>query len=314
MTENKMLTESMTSDSRPDAEIDIGIFFSLLWSNKFKIFGTGFLASILAVFFALSLPNVYQSEAILAPIANDQNSLSNSMQSLGGIASLAGLSVGSGTSSKTNEALATMTSYSFFEQLVAINPKLVPLLIASNGWDIKTDQVKYDLSIYNPVSDEWLEDSRPTLQESYMVFASNYDVVLDTKTGMVKVTFEHYSPNVSKATVNEIINLINMRTKVKDVTKAEKSIAYLDTQISNTLISEVKAVVSDLIQNQIQTVMLAQSSDEYLFTVIEPPIAPELKVKPKRSIIVISAGIGVSIIMFLYVLVMNKQFLVRKDN
>ena len=147
-----------------------------------------------------------------------------------------------------------------------------------------------------------------------MVFASNYDVVLDTKTGMVKVTFEHYSPNVSKATVNEIINLINMRTKVKDVTKAEKSIAYLDTEISNTLISEVKAVVSDLIQNQIQIIMLAESSDEYLFTVIEPPIAPELKVKPKRSIIVISAGIGVSIIMFLYVLVMNKQFLVRKDN
>jgi uncharacterized protein involved in exopolysaccharide biosynthesis len=300
------------NSSGPDAEIDIAIFIELLWSNKYKIFGTGFIASILAVFFALSLPNIYQSEAILSPVDNDKNSLSNSMQNLGGIASLAGISVGSGTSSRTNEALATMQSFSFFEELTRNNPDLVALLMASNGWDKATDQVTYDSDILDLTSQKWADNTPPTLQETYRVFASKYAVNLDTKTGMVKVIFEHYSPNVAKDIVNQVTSLINSRTKIKDVTKAEKSIKYLDDQINTTLISEVKAVVSDLIQNQIQTVMLAESTDEYLFSIIEPPIASELKIKPKRSIIVISAGIGISFIMFFFVLMSNKELLIRQ--
>ncbi|NVK00497.1 MAG: LPS O-antigen length regulator, partial [Oceanospirillaceae bacterium] len=42
----------------------------------------------------------------------------------------------------------------------------------------------------------------------------------------------------------------------------------------------------DLIQSQIETMMLAKATPEYLFKTIDPAVVPELKVKPKRSLIV----------------------------
>jgi uncharacterized protein involved in exopolysaccharide biosynthesis len=44
-------------------------------------------------------------------------------------------------------------------------------------------------------------------------------------------------------------------------------------------------VFSELIEEQTKTVMLANASDEYVFQVIEPPVAPELESEPSRTLI-----------------------------
>ena len=48
----------------------------------------------------------------------------------------------------------------------------------------------------------------------------------------------------------------------------------------------MKQRVFDLIQTQTETIMLANATPEYVFTVIDPPIPPEVRVSPKRSLIV----------------------------
>ena len=42
---------------------------------------------------------------------------------------------------------------------------------------------------------------------------------------------------------------------------------------------------AELIEQQTKTVMLASASDEYVFQVIDPPVAPELKSEPQRALI-----------------------------
>ena len=44
-------------------------------------------------------------------------------------------------------------------------------------------------------------------------------------------------------------------------------------------------VFAELIEEQTKTVMLANVTDEYVFQVIEPPVAPELKSEPQRALI-----------------------------
>ena len=72
-----------------------------------------------------------------------------------------------------------------------------------------------------------------------------------------------------------------------DVERAEKSLEYLNSQINQTAIPELKQVVAQLIKKEQQTIMLSQSSPEYIFKVIDRPIVPELKLSPKRAIICI---------------------------
>ena len=50
--------------------------------------------------------------------------------------------------------------------------------------------------------------------------------------------------------------------------------------------------MAQLIKTEQQTIMLSQSSPEYVFKVIDRPIIPELKLKPKRAIICIVGTIS----------------------
>ena len=88
----------------------------------------------------------------------------------------------------------------------------------------------------------------------------------------------------------------------KDVQRAENSLKYLNSQINQTSIPELKQVMAQLIKNEQQTIMLSQASPEYVFKVIDKPIVPELKFEPKRAIICIVGTISGFIITLLITL------------
>ena len=44
-----------------------------------------------------------------------------------------------------------------------------------------------------------------------------------------------------------------------------------------------------LIGEQIKAIMLAKIADEYLFTTLDPAVVPERKLKPRRSLMVLSS-------------------------
>ena len=65
------------------------------------------------------------------------------------------------------------------------------------------------------------------------------------------------------------------------------SINFLTEQLSKTNVSEVKKALSELIQNETEKLMLVEVNKDYVFRVIDPPIIPERKSKPTRSLICI---------------------------
>ena len=58
-------------------EIDLKEIFLVLWKGKYLIITAFILSSLLSVSYALSLPNIYKSSAILAPVSHDKNSLNS---------------------------------------------------------------------------------------------------------------------------------------------------------------------------------------------------------------------------------------------
>lgn len=272
-----------------DDEIDLRDLFRVLWEGKWLITGITFAGTVIAVIIAFMLPNIYRAEALLAPNQDEgAGGLSALAGQYGGLASLAGVNLGSGSSDKTALGLEILKSRKFISDFIERHDILVPL-IAVNGWDSETGDLGIDDDDYDVTLGKWVRNVRPprksipSLQEAYQEFMDILSVSQDKKTGFVTVSVEHYSPTIAKQWVNWLVEDVNSTIMKQDVGEAEHAIEYLNKQIQATSLAELQNVFFRLVEEQTKTVMLAKVSPEYVFKTIDPAVAPELKAKPKRA-------------------------------
>ena len=104
-----------------DDEIDLRELFSVLWAGKKVIAAITILFAVVSVIYALSLANEYKSSVVVAPAESGGSALGNMAGQLGGLASLAGINIGSGEKNETLEALEIMQSWGFIEEFIHIH-------------------------------------------------------------------------------------------------------------------------------------------------------------------------------------------------
>ena len=77
-------------------EIDLRELFAAIWAGKTTILAIVFISGLISVLLALSTPNKYTSEALLAPRSegNAGGALGQMASQFGGLASLAGVNLG----------------------------------------------------------------------------------------------------------------------------------------------------------------------------------------------------------------------------
>ena len=289
------MTESQQTGSPAhyDDEIDLRELVRVWWAGKWMIAGITFAATVLAIIVALMLPNIYRAKALLAP--NDQEGaggLSALAAQYGGLASLAGVDIVSGSADKTALGLEILKSRKFIAEFIERHDILVPLM-AAKGWVSESGELEIDSSDYDVAAKKWVRNVNPpkktipSMQEAYEAFNKVFSVSQDTTSGFVTVAIEHYSPSIAKQWVDWLVEDINSSIMRQDVDEAEQAIEYLNEQIQSTSISDLQNVFFSLIEEQTKTMMLAKVSNEYLLKTLDPAVAPEKKSKPKRGLIVI---------------------------
>ena len=275
-----------------DDEIDLRELFSVLWEGRLQIVASAVVAALVSVSIALYLPNKYTAEALLAPRSSSGGGGVGQLASqYGGLASLAGINLGSlgenDSSAIAKEMLKTRDFFSaYLYDEVLIN------LMAAEGWDRDSNSVEIDDSIYDLKAQAWVREVdpefqvKPSAQEAHEEFLEDFlSVSEDKQSGFVTVSVTHYSPSVARDWVNLLVNGINEAVRDRDVREAESSIEFLNEQSMKTNLVSLTEVFAELIEEQTKTVMLANASDEYVYQVIEPPVAPELKSEPQRALI-----------------------------
>lgn len=286
-------SQQIQSTGPHDDVIDLREIFRVLWAGKWLIGAITLGAAVVAVIFAMMLPNIYRAEALLAP--NDQEGaggLSSLAGQYGGLASLAGIDLGRGQADKTALGLEILKSRKFISDFVARHDLLVPLM-AAKGWNQDTGELVIASSDYDVVAGEWTRQvspprtAIPSSQEAYERFTELMSVDKNDKTGFVKLAVEHYSPSVAKQWVDWLIKDLNSTIMQQDVAEAEQAIRYLNEQIESTSLADLQNVFFSLIEEQTKTVMLAKVTDEYLLKTLDPAVAPEMKSRPKRSLLVV---------------------------
>ncbi len=286
-------------------EIDLREIFWILWHGKRQILIIATIFSLFGLIYALTLPNIYRSEAILAS-SQDSNDLSGTMQSFSGIASLAGIDLPEGEATKSDQALEVISSKSFF--IDKFFPEIfLPDLMANPRWDPESNSLNYDSDLYNYKEKKWVRNVGfpyqviPTAQEAYQYFTENIiDITTDKATGFVRLNIKHVSPHIAKDWADLIIKQINEQFRERDYELAILSIKYLNNQIAKTSVVEVKEALSQLLQRQIQTSMMTEAKKDYIFMMLDPPLAPETKFSPKRfSIFIFTTLLGILLGIFI---------------
>tara|TARA_B100001093_G_scaffold183499_1_gene176139 strand:+ start:3116 stop:4057 length:942 start_codon:yes stop_codon:yes gene_type:complete len=292
-----------------DDEIDLSELFHVLWDKKFYIASITSIFSLISIIFALMLPNIYQSKATM--MAVEQNSgMSGMVGRYSGMASLAGISLESKSGSKDQEAIARIKSFEFFSNNFLPNIKLENLM-AVKKWTQASNTLSYDASDFNSESRQWVRKAKlprsniPTSQEAYEEFMEIMSVNKDKKTLLITLSVEHKSPFIAQQWVEIMINQIDQVMRDQDRQTATKSIEYLNSLAPTVNYEEIKKALSALQQEQMKRLMMVEANDNYIFKVLDPPIVPEVKSRPKRSLVVIWGTILGMVLSAVGVLVFN---------
>lgn len=258
--------------------LDLQHLYSIVWQRKRLLALITFIFSILASIVSFSLPNIYESNAILSP-SGEESSLSSQMGNYSGLASLAGIELpGQQKGSVTVEAIEKLKTLSFFTESILPNIYL-PDLMATKSWDSKSQKSKYDLNSFNK--------NIPSAQESFEEFEEIIKVTEDIDTGFVKISISHQSPIVAKEWIELIVKELNYFFRTKDKQKAQAAVNFLNIQFAQTNFAEVKQAIAAIIQQKTQQLTLIEASDYYIFDYIDPPVVAEKKSRPNRFLIFI---------------------------
>ena len=285
-------TENVSYKKLTEDEIKLRTLIFTIWDGKWLILLITFIFSSCAVIYALNQPNIYRSEVLLAPVEDEASGgLSGLASQFGGLASLAGVNFGGKASlDNTKIAIEVMKSRKFTSQFITEHG-ILPELMASQSWKRKDNELLYEQDLFDSKSRQWVRKaqepskSKPSMQEAYEAFSKILVISSDKTSGLIKVSLEHISPHLAQQWVTWLVEDINKVMKERDVKEARKSTEFLEKQLRQTNITDIKTVLYKLVEEQAKTIMFAEVRDEYVFKTIDPALVPEKQVKPKKSLI-----------------------------
>jgi len=273
-------------------EVDLRELFGAIWKGKWIIIATTALCGIIAVYFSLKMPNIYKSTATLISATGEEQSGTAAIAArFGGLASLAGMSLGGGGTDKTQIAIEILKSHRFLSGFIEKH-NLKPEIMAVKAWDVANNKLIFNEGVYNEqskiwnwqTSSQWKKQQQPSDQETIKTLLNKIVISQNEESGLVNISASHLSPFVAQQWVQWLVNDINQHMREQDIAEAEKSIGYLKGKLEKTSLAEMQKIFYELIEAQTKTKMLAEIRDQYVLKVIDPARVPELKDKPKRAV------------------------------
>jgi hypothetical protein len=207
---------------------------------------------------------IYVASATLAAVPVDESggALAGLGSQVGGLAALAGISVGDGTLAK-DEAIAILKSKALTFAFLRDND-LLPVLF-KDKWNAKTKQ--------------WAVDAErvPTISDAWEVFDAQIRFVReDRRTGLITLSVEWSDREAAANWVTELISRLNNLMRARDVDEAERSILYLNRELDKAQSVEVRQTIYRVMETQIKKIMLSNVRAEYAMRVIDPPVIPDV--------------------------------------
>jgi uncharacterized protein involved in exopolysaccharide biosynthesis len=296
-------------------EIWLVVYWRVIMKNR-KMIGTFVLAAvILTIISSLFMKNIYGAKAIIAPIApkdSGGNSIAASiMQQTGGFPGI-GL-----PDSSSSAEIVTLLKSNILREKIITQYNLMPVLF-SDQWDENTKKWKKSAwynsralilslkRLIRPVDKKAIEniEGTPDIWDGFRKLDDMVKINNNIKDKTITIVVEFDDPIMAANIAGYFLDVLNdhMSSEAKRVALTNRK--YLEQQLDQTADPFIKQKVYNLIAQQIETSMMAEVKENFAFKVIDPPKAPDRKMKPKRVqmmllSLVASLLIGIAVAFFL---------------
>lgn len=260
----------------PMADLDLAGLLRSLWRGRWVILMSTVLAMLAGGAYAFLARQWYRAEVLLAP--TQSRSLPSGLAQLGGLASLAGISLPTGGASETPVAVLRSRDFarSFIEERELLHVLLADKWDAANGRWKQADPKR-----------------QPDLRDAIKFFDEKVRLVSDDrKSGLVTLSITWTNAAQAAEWANDLAARINARLRAQALEESDRNIEYLKKELADASVVGLQQSLSKLLESEMQKSLLARGSEEYAFKVIDRAWEPRKRVKPLRGIIVGASGIG----------------------
>ena len=232
-----------------------------------------FVAAAAAV--ALLATPIWQANILMTirPQSSTEGLGRSLLSQLGGLASIAGLAGGGGTSD--TEAFAVLQSRETVEKFITAN-NLLPILFYKD-WDAARNA-------WQP-----LANGPPTLADGYRYFTKNVlKIGQDRKSGMVSLTIDWRDRQVAADWANAYIKFADDSLRNRTMDESRVTIEYLDAQLKAEESVPVRESLFQMLEGQQKSLVFAKTRREFAFRIIDPAVVPDKRERiwPKRRLLV----------------------------
>ena len=278
--ETKSSTKYVMVESSPSVdedEIDLLELIRTLLQAWKTIVGITIVCVGLGVAYALYAPEVFKAETLLAPASEEKSNVSSALSQFGGLAAMAGISIPS--DSNVEQVVATLNSRKFIRTYINQN-NLIPVLF-EDIWD--ADEQAWIVQS---------EKDEPTEQKAIEHFKDHVLAISeDKKSGLISLSISWNDPEVAAEWANDLVKQLNEQLREKAIADSQKRVGYLEQELAKTTLQDMRAVLYNLLESEKQKAMLANVNEDFALEVIDPAVAPEIRHKPKRKLIVALSGV-----------------------
>ena len=269
-------------------EIDLRELFSTIWQHKFFIAIFVFIVTSLTIIYALSKPNEYKVNIVLAP---QEASKTPNLGGLGALASMAGVNIGGGGGGITPDIAFQnlLNNYPFMKEFIQkrkIDKKLLSGELEKNY----IFALGYD-GVYKFFKGEKKDDNKQIdfFMNIYKPIQKSFTINTDKKTGLINISFMSANRKFAYDTLNAFLEDATKFLINRNLEDINSQIDKYQKELQKTDNIELKSELAKLISNLIKQKVYINSSKYYKVKVITDPYIPDVKdkAKPKRGLIVI---------------------------
>lgn len=258
---------------------DLGLdnFLVAVWGGRWLVLVCVVAFGLMGVIYSYLATPRYDAKTLLAPVTrNEMTGLEGQLGNLGLLTSLAGISLGGG--GDTAASLGVLKSRDFARKFIEDHNLLHVLLW--KDWDTKAGRWK-----------ESDPEQQPDIRDAIAYFDRRVLFVSqDMKTGLVTVSIRWKDPGVAAKWANTIVDQLNAQMRARALTEGEANVEYLQREMASTKQMSVQAAIARLVESELQRVMVAESTREFAFRVIDHAEVPKGRSWPRPGI---SGALGV---------------------
>jgi len=285
-------------------EIDLRELWQTIVKGKKIIILVVSIVVSLTLVYALKMPNVYKSEVMLIPTSDDSGP---SLGGLGGLAAMAGVSIGGGGSMTPDTAFKSLlNNYEFMKAFVEKN-KIVAYYDAENvdenyvfalGYRGVYDFLKPELDREMTYDDKVFEIIK--------ILKKNLSISSDKKTALITVSYSDSDRTYPPIIINAFLKDASKYLVDNNLRIIDNKLHYFQKEMQKADGFELRKSLSSMISGILQDKVMMQSKVYYQCDVLTEPSVAYIKdkTKPKRGLIMVvsfitSIILGIFLVFFL---------------